>query len=304
MAKKDKNADPSANVGKKKGKAGLIIFLAVLLVFVGGGVAIFAFNVFDLRDGQVFPLMRQIPFVGDFIPGEQEYEYVEIDGVMVAVPVAQPEEEVEPEDTEEVLQLRAEVEMLQAALNEAQTLNGEQATTIAGLASYQASITQYRDERDQFEEMIARSDPDAFATFFESVDPDRAAAIFAEILANREVDRVFRQFANTYATMDVGDLAELFTTLLPTNSDLVIAIYDTFNVARRAEVLAELPVEDRATITLLTEPTGIPIVPTLPEIPIIDGTDDEFLPVLVILDTEEDVEEELEEELEEETEET
>lgn len=63
-AEKKVNKKKDKKKGKKKGK-GKIIFLIILLLIVGAAVAVFGFNVFNLRDEYVYPVLREVPVVKD-----------------------------------------------------------------------------------------------------------------------------------------------------------------------------------------------------------------------------------------------
>ena len=72
-AEKKVNKKKDKKKGKKKGK-GKIIFLIILLLIVGAAVAVFGFNVFNLRDEYVYPVLREVPVVKDWIPEDENAE--------------------------------------------------------------------------------------------------------------------------------------------------------------------------------------------------------------------------------------
>lgn len=284
----DIDTDIETSEERPKRRKGPIIFVGFGLIVIGALVAILGFNVFEIRDQYIFPPLRSVPFVGQFIPAG---EYIYVDGELVGIPV----------DTAElegvIYDLAAQLEAVREELAVAQTLNGQQAQTITVLQVYRDFITNYRENRQQFDEMIAMGDPGAFAEFYEQVEPENAARLFSHIRATREVDREFRRYAATYAEMNTDEAAAVFTLLLTQNPTLLLRIIETFNTARRAEVFNEMEASDVAIITILMEPDTMP-EDILPPIQIIDGGATP-IPVITMADAAEEDDEE-EEEAEEE----
>jgi len=254
-----------------------IIPITILLLVIGSLTAVFGFNVFNVRDGFIYPALSNIPFVGNLIPStgeytyEYEYVYQEGEWVLVAVPVpVPPAQEVPDEDAADVEALLSEIEELRAALAQAEAINEESSRTIVAMRESHELITQYRHERELLEQTTALDNPDAFLAFFSTMDPDRAANIYAHIRATNQQDREFRRYASTYHRMDTGEAAEVFTLLLSMNPDLLIDILWTFNNDQRAEIFNEMEAEHVAIITILMEP-DVDSIGVLPPIQMIGG---------------------------------
>ena len=270
----DDQISDNPSEGRRRRRIPIIPIIIILLV-VGSLIAIFGFNVLNIRDRYIFPPLRGVPFVGNFIPAAVEYDYVYeytyVDGeyVAVAVPVVR-EPEVVVEIPAEVEALMYELEAARAALAQAEALNDEHARTVAGLLAYRDFITESREAREDFEMMIALGDPDAFAAFFEMVNPQRAEEVFAHIRATQQLDREFRNYARTYADMSTDEAAAVFSLLLTQNPDLLIRILSSFTTAQRAEVFNEMEASEVAILTILMEPDTDPFG-ILPQVPLIDG---------------------------------
>lgn len=251
-----------------------ILFAVIGLAVIGSLVMILGFNAGGVRDQYIFPPLRGLPLVGQFIPGG---DYIEINGEMVEIPA-------DAAELQETLYAIAEqMEALQAELAVAHALNDQHAQTVSVLQVYRDFITEYRQNRQNFDEMIAMGDPNAFATFYEEVNPDNAARLFAQIRANREIDREFRNYARTYAEMNTDEAAEVFSLLLGQNATLLLRILETFNTDQRAAVFNEMENTDVAIITILMEPDTVP-ADILPPIPVIDGGATP-IPVITVADT-------------------
>jgi len=265
--------------GRRRRRRFPIVPILLLLIVVGAIVAIFVFNVFNIRDEFIFEPLRSVPLIGDFIPGEPLTENG-VENGQPAEPVADPE----------VAALMSQIEVLQGQLNMAQALNTQYEETVQVLQGYQNVITEYRENRRLFDEMIIMQDPNAFANFFEEVEPDTAARLFAQIRQQQQVDRDFRRYASTYAEMDTGEAADVFGILLMTDANLVVDILESFNPTQRAEIFNEMEAEDVAILTILMAPQVEEPIGLLPDIPLIDAPAP-VLPEIPLIDTVDETEE-------------
>ena len=267
--------DQIADIGEgRRRRIFPIISIIFLLLLIGTLTAIMVFNLFNIRDQHIYPALRGVPLIRNIIPAAQvEYVYVYIDGEYVAVAV-EPVVEIPPVDVAEfyetIAALTADIETAQSALNQAQALNRQYEETVQVLQVYRDFITEYRLNRQRFDEMIARGDPAAFAEFFRTVDPDTAARLYERIRADQQEDRNFRRYAATYHNMNSSEAGEVFTILLATDPGLLVRILNTFNTVQRAEVFNEMEPADVAAITRLMVPAAL-ATDILPEIPLIGG---------------------------------
>jgi len=272
MAAVTANGDMNGNEVRKKSKAPIIIILVLFLLIVGAAAAVFGLNIFNIRDGYIMPVLRDIPIVGNLIPEPAQTVY--INGELVEIPVAADTSELEAL----IAALTTELTETQAALSQAEALNSQFAETVSVLQTYRDIITEYRQNRQDFDEMIAMGDPPNFAAFYESVDPENAARLFAMITAQQQFDRAFRNFAATYSAMG-ADAAELFSIMLTSNPELLIDILTSFNTAQRTTVLTEMPPEEQAIITMLMAPDAV-MADILPPIPVIGAPPAPPIPVI------------------------
>ncbi|MCL1989022.1 MAG: hypothetical protein FWG64_13785 [Firmicutes bacterium] len=256
----DMNGDSAP---RKKSKAPIIIILVLFFLILGAAAAIFGLNVFNIRDGYILPTVRNIPIVGNLVPEMGQTVY--INGEAVEIPVAADTSELEAI----IATLTAELSETQAALSQAEALNAQFSETVSVLQTYRDLITDYRQSRQEFDEMIAMGDPAGFAAFYESVDPENAARLFSQITAQQQFDRAFRNFAATYSAMG-ADAAELFSIMLTTQPETLINILQTFNTAQRATILTEMDPTEAAIITQLMQPDAV-MADILPPITVLDG---------------------------------
>ena len=235
-----------------------IISVALSLLVVGGLTAVFGFNAFNIRDQHIWPFLREIPFVGGLISDEVT-QGLYVDGQPMEIPV-----------DASVIALMAELEIAQTALIQAQALNEQYAETVGVLREYRDIITEYRENRQRFDQMVALGEQLAFTAFFESMDPENAANLYSQIQTAQQADREFRRYAATYREMSPENAAEVFAILLNTNPELLLEILHTFNNAQRAAVFSAMEASEVAVITILMAPDVNP-VDILPSVPLIDG---------------------------------
>ena len=264
----DMGVDQNMDWERPKGRFPIVPLVLVVL-FIGGLTAIFGFNVFNIRDGVIFPPLRNLPVVGNLIPGpDPAVTYVYVNGYMVPeVPVQEPQA---PEIDANIVALMAELEATRAELNQALALNEQFEETVTALQTYRDLITDFNQQREQFDYMVAMGDPNAFASFYEEMFPENAAQLFAQIRATQQVDRQFRNYARTYAEMNTDAAAEVFAIMLNQNPLLLVQIIETFNTVQRADVFNEMEAADVARITHLMEPDAV-AEDLLPPVPIFDG---------------------------------
>ena len=262
-------------VGRPRRRKGPVVFIIFAILLVGGLTAILGFNVLNIRDQYIFPPLRGLPLVGEFIPGA---EYIYINGEYIEIPVDVAELEATIHD------LAEQLATANAALAQAQSINEQQADTVVALQVYRDFITEYRENRRQFDEMVVMGDPNAFAAFFERVEPDMQARLYAQIRAQRVVDREFRTYARTYTEMSTDEAAAVFTLLLAQNPGLLLRILDSFTTAQRAEVFNEMEAQDVAVITILMEP-DMDTAGILPPVPVIGGGSTPNIPIITVGDT-------------------
>lgn len=268
--------DNSASKPKKK-KWVIVIPIILAFIFIGGLTAIFGFNVFNIRDGLIYPPLRVIPIVGNFIPESGEL-YIEVDGQQVAV-----QQVVDVSELQAALEEKmAEVEQLRTELNRAEIIQRQYESDIAILRERQGRIDEYEQMRARFEVMIAEGDPNAFAEFFERVYPERAEAIFARIRFQTEADRAFRRYVNALIEMEPRDAGEVVSVFLVTDPELLIRKLRHMNPVQLAEIYSELEPAEAVIIMRLLEPDMEPPVGLLPPIPLIDNVSLPPPPVITI----------------------
>ncbi|MCL2616143.1 MAG: hypothetical protein FWD96_00705 [Defluviitaleaceae bacterium] len=237
--------------GKNKGKGGvgrkiLITMVIVALLLGGVFVAILVLNPLNLRDGALAPMLVNIPIVRDFV-NQQEYEYVYIDGELVAVPVEVPE--VSPgELAAEVERLGMESENLLAEIYRLTELNRIYVDRISDLDRQMRDQAVFEADRAAFEIEAANASPELFRSWFENFDPERAANIFGRIAAEDALNQEYRAYFNRIMSMEESAVADALEDMIPVHTNMVVAIMRGLGTSFAGEVLSAMESQNAALI--------------------------------------------------------
>jgi hypothetical protein len=128
----------------------------------------------------------------------------------------------------------------------------------------------YRAIKEQFDSMIAHGDPEAYKTFFETISPENADNLYKEVVGELNYSSEVKRLANAYSQMSPSAAAEALTTMLTTNTDMVVEICQTLSVRTLAAILEEMDAGDVAVLTRLMypdEPPARAVTVTAPDLP-------------------------------------
>ena len=236
-----KNQKMAKRARRKRGRAGLIVSLVVIgSILLASGLLFF--NVFGLREDVVFPWLRNVPFVSNFIPEESYVVEVE-------------------EETIDIEALLNELEDLQA-LSESQLASitnlenriREQNQEIYQLRLIEAQQEAHIESVMLFEEMLAAGDPEAFVTFFETMNPIHAEMLYYGIRAELEVVEKWQQLANDLSNMRPAAAAAVVENMINTDIWIVVNSLRLMSGNNRAAILNLLTPETSAAIFRQMQP--------------------------------------------------
>ena len=154
----------------------------------------------------------------------------------------------------EIASLQKELDKANADLKEAQdTILADQAQ-IATLTQYQDQQLAFKEEKKQFDTMIAMNDPAAYSTFYETINPENADALYQEAkqatVDQAEVDKYIADFQN----MEPKSAAAILEQLMLTDMDLVVMILDGMTSVQTAAILSEMSPVNAATVSKMLAP--------------------------------------------------
>lgn len=219
----------------------IIIWLAIIAVLIKSDVGGFGSSV-------LYPLMKDVPYLNKILP--------------------------EPERGEEVIDTQyqydsmndaiARIKELERALDEAVSINAENADVISQLEQQIADLAVYKEEQDKFEllkekfyEEVVLSDsaPDIneYRAYYESIDPENAEVLYKQVVEQLAYDDKVKEYALTYSSMKAKEAAAIFNTMTD-NLNLVANILLNMDTDSRADILGQMDKEIAADLTEIMEP--------------------------------------------------
>ena len=233
---------PSDMKAPKKGKVGLIIML-VIIVLILGFVALTAFNVFGLRDNIIYPLLRNVPVVGNMIPSP---DYAEAEGEDFAAAMAELEAETYYL-TAENASLAAELENLTDML---ELLERE----VIHLEEFAYAYNQFVIDRETFYRDTAMENPDAFMNFFETMQPDLAQELYSMIALQQIEEERWRNYLASWSNMHHAQVAMVIESMLTTDMRLIVAVMNDLPEPFRGNILNSMAPDSAAAVLRQAEP--------------------------------------------------
>ncbi len=234
-SKAEKKAEKKKNKkkGKKKGK-GKIIFLIILVLIVGAAVAVFGFNILNLRDEYVYPALRGLPVVGDWIPAEESDEEDEYSGLTKEQLIVQNKK------------LASENKALEEDKKTLTDRISEDDKEITRLKEFESNQTKFQNEKAEFDRRIAENDIEAYKDYYESIYPENADAIYREVATQEAVDKELKQYVQTFEGMKKDAAAKVLEEMIGTDMDLVVRILNNISAEKRGDILSAMDAANAA----------------------------------------------------------
>lgn len=234
--KKDKNVNTEEVIGeaplvpKKKKKKKKWLIILVILVLIGG--LIFFFR------KPILSGLSKVPIIGKFIPSQDEaVEELSAEELKVKVKVQE----------QEMTRLEEQVEELKRA-NEELTNKNE------SLAQYEASYDDFMKQKAEWDEEVARTNPELFIKQFEAVYPEIAERIYKVLKGEKMLSDEQKKLSSTIAQMDEDQAANVLELLVSTDSELVKSIFAGMNTDRKALILSSMSEQGAAQVVKLIAP--------------------------------------------------
>ncbi|WP_341877186.1 MotE family protein [Defluviitalea saccharophila] len=225
---------------KKKSKKPFIITSIILLIIIGIG-AVVRFNIGNLTEKYLRTYLEKVPIVNNVLLPKKENEN----------PYAAYSKE----------QLIQSIEELQKELVEKQQLLDMDKDTIekleseiARLKEIEAAQIQFKEDKKQFDEMIATQNSADFIKFYKEMYPDTAAEIYERLVGEAKLVQDAKKYAEPFQTMDPENAAKVFEEMVSTDIDLVVLILQNIDSEQRAAILGEMNPTDAAKIVKTMAP--------------------------------------------------
>jgi len=233
---------PSDMKAPRRGKVGLIVLLsiiALILIFV----ALVAFNVFGLRDNMLYPVLRNVPLVGNMIP---DATYSAADNEDFAANFAELEAERYDLAAENAL-LEAQLENLTVMIEQIERENTR-------LAEFAAMHDDFLTDRERFYRDTAMENPDAFLNFFETMHPALADELFRTLIQEQIDEERWRNYLASWSNMHHAQVAMVVESMLTTDMRLIVDVMMALPEPFRGNILNSMAPESAAAVLRQAEP--------------------------------------------------
>jgi len=224
----------------KKRLPGVAVVFAILAVIIAALATVILTNPLGMRDKYMRGFLKNIPVVKNLLPAEDPGEPVDLSPDQLMERIAALEKEAA------------------AAQNSNDDLSGKiriYLNEIARLKEIEAQQLQFRQNKEEFDNMIAMGDTMAYQKFFEQISPDTAAELYKLVLGINVSQTELKNFVATYAAMDASDAAKIFDILTGAELDLVALILTNMTPDARGEVLARMTPDNAAAVTKRMTPS-------------------------------------------------
>lgn len=217
---------------KKKGLLKGIIGLAIV-VLIGGGL-------YMNRD-KIAPLVKNIPILNQIfqieIGTQNPYDLLskeELKEKLLTTEAALTGEQLKVTDLE----------------NEVVLLNDK----INALKQYEENYNAFITQKNEWDQNLAKENPELFKEQFESIYKDTAELIYKELKGEEVLNKEQKEVAKTIGQMNAKEAAAAFTKLLATDTELVKNILKNMKSDQQAKVLNEMSAATAAQVIKLITP--------------------------------------------------
>ncbi|MCR5581147.1 MAG: hypothetical protein K6F66_06120 [Pseudobutyrivibrio sp.] len=227
---------------------GFVVLLIIVIWLV-----IFAFlvkmDVGGFGSTVLFPVLKDVPYVNQILPGIEEYIPSEDDEYAAYTTVEQA--------VERIKELEVEIEELKTTGTQNSDYIAELEAASAELAEYKANEAAFEEEKEKFYEEVVFSDdaPDIeeYKTYYESIAPENAEAIYKQVVSQLQTDEEIEDYVKAYSSMKAKNAAAIFDSMTD-NLDLVCQILSGMDASTRADILAAMDESNAAIVTEMMEP--------------------------------------------------
>jgi flagellar motility protein MotE (MotC chaperone) len=251
--KAKENGEDIGDDDESLGIGGKLIMAFVVLLIILIWLVIFAFlvkmDVGGFGSTVLFPVLKDVPYVNQILPGIEEYVPQEEDAYAIYTDVDKA--------IERIKELEVEVEELKDAGSKNSDYIAELEASAAELAEYKANEAAFEEQKEKFYEEVVFSDnaPDinAYKTYYESIEPDNAEAIYKQVVSQLAKDDEIADYVKAYSSMKAKNAAAIFDTMTD-DMDLVCEILSAMDASTRADILAAMDQNNAAIVTKMMEP--------------------------------------------------
>lgn len=226
-----------------------LVTLVIVLIWIGILALLIKLDVGGFGSGVLAPILKDVPVVNKILPGDTAVttddgeSYGGYTSLREAVDYIK-ELELQLEDaqsassvdSEELAQLRAEIERLQTFED--------------------AQVEFERIKTEFYEEVIyAEKGPgvEEYQKYYQAIDPATAELLYKQVVQQQQEDQQIKQYAQAYSSMKPKAAAAIFEAMTD-DLDLAAKILDQMSAKDRGNILGAMNADTAAKLTRIMDP--------------------------------------------------
>jgi len=225
---------------EKKGTLSKVVILLIMIFVIMGIIAIFYFNVGDVKGKVVNPTLKKIPIINNLVNIKEEVK-----------------EEFEDDSREDLIikvkNLNEQLESNQKKIDELNIQSNNYLVEIERLKKFEDEYKSFLKDKEEFDKYIATSDKspskEAFVDYYNEIYPKNADKIYREVILEIADNENLKKYTDTYQQMDSINAAAILTELSVTDMELVITILNNVDSNKRSEILGGMSAKIASRIT-------------------------------------------------------
>lgn len=213
---------------KKKSILSRVIGVSIMIVVILGIVAIFYFNIGDIKGKVVNPILKKIPIVNNLVNDEEEDKT--------------GNEDISIEElTTQVTNLKEELKISKKTINDLNTQIENFLNEIERLKKFEEEHISFLKDKEEFDKYIVTSDKspslETFVIYYNKIYPENADKIYRDAIVEIDDKENLKKYAETYQQMDSTNASAILTELSVTDMELAITILENVDSIKRSEIL-------------------------------------------------------------------
>lgn len=148
---------------------------------------------------------------------------------------------------QEIEKLKAEKTTLEASYSDLSQQNET-------LKQYETMYNEFLEQKEAWDEEIAKTNTDLFIDQFEKMYPDTATQIYTVLKGQKNLSNKQKQLSKTIEQMDEVQAAKALELLMTTDAELLQVIFEGMSTDRSALILSEMKSEVAAQVIKLIAP--------------------------------------------------
>ncbi|NLM09509.1 MAG: hypothetical protein GX213_01755 [Clostridiaceae bacterium] len=136
-----------------------------------------------------------------------------------------------------IANLEKEKDQWGAVAGEAQEILEKNEETVKQILE---QMEQLDSDKKEFDRIVAMSDAEAFARYYEKVDPENAQELYREIIQNEVVEQNYKNLAKPYTEMEPANAAAILTELGNSDMELVVNLIEAMKTDEKAEIIENM----------------------------------------------------------------